>query len=54
MIVIALDQTIASLRERGEPEWQEHVETLSRLRDDTIARVHQIYPSVKFDAPAAE
>jgi len=51
MIVIALDQTIASLRER---RWQAHFETLSRLRDDTIARVHQIDPSVKFDAPAAE
>jgi hypothetical protein len=33
---------------------QEHVETLSRLRDDTIARVHEIDLGVRFDAPAAE
>jgi hypothetical protein len=44
LIVIALDQTIADLRTRGEAEWQEQIDMLTRMRQDTIARVYEIHP----------
>jgi hypothetical protein len=53
ILVIALEQTIASLRERGGSYSEEHIETLTLLRDATIARVHEIDPTVQFDVPDA-
>jgi hypothetical protein len=54
LIVIALDQTIADLRTRGEAEWQEQIDMLTRMRQDTIARVYEIDPSVQFEGPSEE
>jgi hypothetical protein len=54
LIVIALDQTIADLRTRGEAEWQEQIDMLTRMRQDTIARVHEIDPSLQFEGPSEE
>ncbi|MDX6407677.1 MAG: hypothetical protein QOE13_748 [Gaiellaceae bacterium] len=51
IIVTALDQTIADLRARGASGWQEHIETLDRLREETVAEVHNLDPSVSFDRP---
>jgi hypothetical protein len=48
IIVTALDQTIASLRERRELEWEEQIETLTRMRQETIARVREIDPTAEF------
>jgi hypothetical protein len=52
LVVLAIDQTMAALRETGELDWQEQIETLTRLREETIARVHEIDPSIEFDNPA--
>jgi hypothetical protein len=54
LIVIALDQTIADLRTRGEAEWQEQIDMLTRMRQDTIARVYEIDPGVQFEGPSGE
>jgi hypothetical protein len=54
ILVIGLEQTIASLRERGGSEWEENIETLTLLRGATIARVHEIDPTVQFDVPDAD
>jgi hypothetical protein len=54
LIVIALDQTIADLRTRGEAEWQEQIDMLTRMRQDTIARVYEIDPGVQFEGPSEE
>jgi hypothetical protein len=51
ILVIALEQTIASLRERGGSDLEENIETLTLLRDATIAKVHEIDPSVQFEHP---
>ena len=54
LIVIALDQTIADLRTRGEAEWQEQIDMLIRMRQDTIARVYENDPSVSSRVPLEE
>jgi hypothetical protein len=51
LIVIALDQTIADLRTRGEAEWQEQIDMLTRMRQDTIARVYEIDPASSSRVP---
>ena len=52
-MVIALDQTILALGARGESEWQEEIKRLTRMREATIAKVHEVDPSVQFEAPIA-
>lgn len=55
IIVSALDKTIMALRSKREDEWEEQIETLTRMREATIAKVHEVDPSVQFDVvPPAE
>jgi hypothetical protein len=53
IMVIALEQTIASLRERGEAEWAEEIQKLTELRDATVERARKIDPTVRFEVPDA-